>query len=290
MRAKKFFLHRPRDLAEAIALKAEHGDAATFHAGGTELLVALKAHVLRYEHVIDIKQIADLKGVRVREDGTISIGALTTHDSIANDPVVRASLPGYADLSEHVANIRVRIAGTLGGVLCFAEPHADAPTLLCALDAWVVLAGPAGTRDLPSRDFHLGEFFTAREDDEILTSIEIAPQSAGTRSAYRAFGHTERPAVGVGAVWSTDNPQRLSLWAGAISDRPTRLARAEEAAAALDERAADLSADEVWNRLRSAVVADAQDIDAHDDLHGGADYKRHLVSVLAERALKACLP
>ncbi len=286
MRAKRFFLHRPRSLADALALKAEHGEAATFHAGGTELLVALKAHVLRYEHVIDLKQIAELQGVRLRDDGTIGIGALTTHDAIANDPIVRDSLPGYAELSEHVANIRVRMAGTLGGVLCFAEPHADAPTMLCALDAWVVLAGPAGEREVPSRDFHLGEFVTARADDEILASIEIAPQSAGTRSAYRCFGHTERPAVGVAAVWSTDNARTLSLWAGAISARPTRLARAEQAAA---ELAADLPAAEIWRHLHPAVAADAQAIDAHDDLHGGADYKRHLVSVLAERALKACL-
>lgn len=287
MRAKKFFLHRPGSIEEAIALKVEHGDAAAFHAGGTELLVALKAHVLRYEHVIDLKQIAALKGVRLRSDGTIAIGSLTTHDTIANDPIVRESLPGYADLSEHVANIRVRIAGTLGGVLCFAEPHADAPTMLCALDAWVVLAGPDGEREVPSRDFHLGEFATAREEDEILASIDIAPQSAGTRSAYRAFGHTERPAVGVAAVWSADNPQRLSLWAGAISASPTRLARAEEVA---DGLSADLPAEEIWNHLRHAVAADAESIETHDDLHGGADYKRHLVSVLAERAIKACLP
>jgi carbon-monoxide dehydrogenase medium subunit len=287
MRPKKFFLHRPKDLDEAISLKAAHGDAATFHAGGTELLVALKAHVLRYEHVIDLKQIAALKGVRVRDDGTISIGSLTSHDTIANHPIIRESLPGYAELSEHVANIRVRIAGTLGGVLCFAEPHADAPTMLCALDAWVVLLGPGGEREVPSRDFHLGEFATAREDDEVLTSIEIAPQSPGTRSAYRSFGHTERPAGGVAAVWSSDNPQRLSLWAGAISASPVRLARAEEAAA---ELASDIPADAIWKHLRDAVAADAEAIDAHDDLHGGADYKRHLVSVLAERAIKACLP
>ncbi|ANN79684.1 FAD binding domain-containing protein [Bordetella flabilis] len=287
MRPKKFFLHRPKDLDEAIRLKAAHGDAATFHAGGTELLVALKAHVLRYEHVIDLKQIAALKGVRLRDDGTISIGSLTSHDTIANDPIIRDSLPGYAELSEHVANIRVRIAGTLGGVLCFAEPHADAPTMLCALDAWVVLLGPGGQREVPSRDFHLGEFATAREDDEVLASIEVAPQSTGTRSAYRSFGHTERPAVGVAAVWSTDNAQRLSLWAGAISASPVRLARAEEAA---EDLAAELPAEEIWTRLRDAVAADAVAIDAHDDLHGGADYKRHLVSVLAERAIKACLP
>lgn len=286
MRAKKFFLHRPNDLAEAIALKSQHGDAATFHAGGTELLVALKAHVLRYEHVIDIKQIPGLKGVSLGDDGTISIGALTTHDSIANDPIVRELLPAYAELSEHVANIRVRIAGTLGGVLCFAEPHADAPTMLCALDAWVVLAGPNGEREVPSRDFHLGEFATAREDDELMTAIRIAPPSAGTRSAYRAFGHTERPAVGVAAMWSVDNPQRLSLWAGAICASPTRLKRAEDVAATLG---IELSADEICSRLRPAVRADAEEIDAHDDLHGAADYKRHLVWVLAERAIRACL-
>jgi len=286
MRAKNFFLHQPKSLDEAIAIKVEHGDDATFHAGGTELLVALKAHVLRYEHVIDLKHIAELKGVRLGSDGTISIGSLTTHDRIANHPIIRKSLPGYADLSEHVANIRVRIAGTLGGVLCFAEPHADAPTMLCALDAWVVLAGPNGLREVPSRDFHLGEFATARTQDEILASIEVAPQSAGTHSAYRAFGHTERPAVGVAAVWSLDNAVRLSLWAGAITARPTRLMRAEEMALSI---APHLPHAAIWESLRPAVAADAQEMEAHDDLHGGADYKRHLVSVLAERALKACL-
>lgn len=287
MRPARFTLHRPASLAAALALKAEHGDAAAFHAGGTELLVALKARVLRYEHVIDIKHVEELRGIRVRSDGTLSIGALCTHHAIANDPTVRRLLPGYAELSEQVANIRVRVAGTIGGVLCFAEPHADAPTLLCALDAWLVLAGPDGEREVPSRDFHLGEFATARRDGELLVSVEIAPQSDGTRSAYRCFGHTERPAVGVAAAWSTDNPLRLSLWAGALTAAPVRLARAEEAAQGLPP---GLDRTATWDRLRPAVVADADGIDTHDDLHGGADYKRHLVTVLAQRALEACLP
>jgi carbon-monoxide dehydrogenase medium subunit len=287
MRPPRFTLHRPSTLAEAVALKTRFGDAATYHAGGTELLVALKARVLRYEHVIDIKQIDGLRAIRVRSDGTLSIGALCSHHVIANHPTVRELLPGYAALSEQVANIRVRVAGTLGGVLCFAEPHADAPTMLCALDAWVVLAGPEGEREVPSRDFHLGEFATARRDDELMASIEVAPQSDGTRSAYRCFGHTERPAVGVAAVWSVDNPQRLSLWAGALTAAPVRLARAEEAGAELDPH---LPREAIWERLHPAVAADAQAIETHDDLHGGADYKRHLVTVLAQRALEACLP
>jgi carbon-monoxide dehydrogenase medium subunit len=287
MRPARFTLHRPKSLAQALELKARLGDAAAFHAGGTELLIALKARVLRYEHVIDIKQVAELHGIRVRSDGTLSIGALCTHDTIANDPTVRALLPAYAELSEQVANIRVRIAGTLGGVLCFGEPHADAPTMLCALDAWVVLAGPGGEREVPSRDFHLGEFVTARQEDEMLVSIEVAAQSAGTRSAYRCFGLAERPAVGVAAVWSTDNPQRLSLWAGAITAAPVRLALAEEAAGRLSP---DVPNEAAWEALRPAIAADAERIEAHDDLHGGADYKRHLVTVLAQRAIEACLP
>jgi aerobic carbon-monoxide dehydrogenase medium subunit len=287
MRPARFILHRPTSLQEALELKARHGAAATFHAGGTELLVALKARVLRYEHVIDIKQLPELRHIRVRSDGTLSIGALCTHHRIANDPLVRELLPGFAELSGQVANIRVRVAGTIGGVLCFGEPHADAPTMLCALDAWVVLVGPSGEREVPLRDFHLREFSTAREDDEILVSIEVAPQSSGTRSAYRCFGHAERPAVGVAAVWSTDNPQRLSLWAGAIAAAPLRLAQAEEAA---DRLAPDLPGASVWQNLQDPVAADAARIDTHDDLHGGADYKRHLVSVLAQRALEACLP
>ncbi|VTU30907.1 FAD binding domain-containing protein [Variovorax sp. RA8] len=287
MRPPRFELHRPTALAQAIALKAEFGDAAAFHAGGTELLIALKARVLSYEHVIDIKRVDELRGIRLRSDGTLSIGALCTHHAIANDPLVRELLPGYAHLSDHVANIRVRMAGTIGGVLCFGEPHADAPTMLCALDAWVVLAGPQGQREVPSREFQEGEFATVRQDDEILVSIEIAPQSPGTRSAYRCFGHTERPAVGVAAVWSSDGWQRLSLWAGAITASPTRLAQAEEAAARL---APDLPPEEIWRALAPAVTADAAGIDAHDDLHGGADYKRHLVTVLAQRAIEACLP
>jgi carbon-monoxide dehydrogenase medium subunit len=286
MRPARFQLHRPTSLRDALALKAEHGDAAAFHAGGTELLVALKARVLQYDHLIDIKQIPELRSIRARDDGTLVIGALSTHHAIANDPLVRKLLPGYAELSEQVANIRVRVAGTIGGVLCFAEPHADAPTLLCALDAQLALAGAGGERKVASREFHVGEFTTARQDDELLVSIEVPPQPAGSTAAYRCFGQTERPAVGVAAVWSPARPQRLSLWVGAITGVPTRLAQSEEAASRLPQ---GLTAQEVWQRLSPVVTAEAARLEAHDDLHGGAEYKRHLVTVLAQRAIEACL-
>jgi len=286
MRPARFTLHRPASLHEALALKAQLGDAATFHAGGTELLVALKARVLQYDHVIDIKQLEELRSIQQLDDGTLRIGALCSHYVIANDPLVRRHLPGYAHLSEHVANIRVRVAGTLGGVLCFAEPHADAPTMLCALDARLVLTSTRAQRTVPSRAFHVGEFSTAREDDELLVTIEIPPQLPGDRSAYRPFGHTERPAVGVAAVWSAQGAQRLRLWVGAIAAVPTALAQTEEAAQSLPPNA---SFDAAWRALEPVVSAEADQLTAHDDLHGSADYKRHLATVLTKRVLEECL-
>lgn len=286
MRLMPFELLRPTSLEDALAYKAVYGDEAAFHAGGTELLVALKAHVLRYEYIIDLKQVPELRGIRHTTDGTLVIGALATHHAIANDTLVRTMVPGYAELSENVANIRVRMAGTLGGVLCFAEPHADAPTMLCALNAQLVLIGQEGERRLPVREFQLGEFTTARRDDEVLVAIEIPAQKDGVTSAYRCFGHTERPAVGVAAVWSRMGVQRLSLWTGAITGTPLQLVRTEQAASALS---GDTDLSSVWTVLEPVLREEAGEIDAHDDLHGGGDYKRHLVVEMAHRALQGCL-
>lgn len=286
MRPHRFALHRPASVREALALKARHGDEASFYAGGTELLVALKARVLRYEHLIDLKPLAELRAIEAKEDGTLVIGALCTHHAIATNPLVRKLLPAYAELSEQVGNIRVRVTGTIGGVLCFAEPHADAPTLLAALDARVRLSGLEGERTVPSREFHLGEFTTARRDDELLLAIEVPPLGDGNRAAYRCFRHTERPAVGVAAVWKPRAPRRLDLWVGAIAAVPTRMTKSENAAMRLP---AELRAGEAWESLRPVVEEEAQALEATDDLHGSADYKRHLAAVLAQRALEACL-
>ena len=259
----RFELHRPARIEEALALRARLGDDATFYAGGTELLVALKARVLRYGHLVDLKRIDALRGIVLREDGTLAIGALATHHEIASHPHVRERQPAYAALSADVANIRVRAAGTLGGNLCFAEPHADPPALLCALEARVVLAGVDGERTLPMREFILGEFTTARADGELLLRVEIPPLPPGASAAYRAFGQLERPAVGVAALRAPGG--HVQLWVGAIAGRPVPLACAPEEAAAA-----------------------AGALEAHDDLHGSAEYKRHLVGVLARRAAEAC--
>lgn len=279
----RFNLHRPASVAEALALLGEHGDDASPYAGGTELLIAMKARVVRFAHIVDIKRIDALRGVAARDDGGVSIGALCTHHELANDPLVRERMPAYAELSANVANIRVRAAGTIGGNLCFAEPHADPPAMLCALGAEVVLAGPAGERSLPMQDFILGELTTARAEDELLRRIEVPGLPVGSRAAYRAFGHLERPAVGVAAVAvPSDKGHAWRFFAGAICGRPTALTQIEAAMAGLP--AADALA-----ALEAVAESAANALEAHDDLRGSADYKRHLVTVLARRTARAVL-
>jgi aerobic carbon-monoxide dehydrogenase medium subunit len=283
MLPRRFNLHRPERIADAVALLAEYGDDASPYAGGTELLIAMKARVLSYAHIVDLKGIAELRGVCMRGDGGLSIGPLSTHHALANDPLVRERLPAYAKLSANVANIRVRATGTLGGNLCFAEPHADPPAMLCALNAELVLASPAGERRMLLRDFVLGELSTARATDEILVRIEVPGLPAGTRAGYRAFGHLERPAVGVAAVavpLAKGYDWRLRV--GSICGRPTALPDLERAMRGLP-------ADDALAILAEGAEEAAAHVEADDDIRGSAEYKRHLVGVLARRAARAAL-
>lgn len=279
----RFELHRPRSIPEAIALLERHGEEASPYAGGTELLVAMKARVVRVAHVVDLKGIAALRGIEPIAGGGLAIGALATHHEIARDALVRDRFPAYAELSGNVANIRVRVAGTIGGNLCFAEPHADPPALLCALGAGVVIEGARGRRTLPVEKFLLGEFTTALEPAELLISIAVPAMPEGARAAYRAFGHLERPAAGIAALAVPEaGALRWSFWAGSVSGHPVRLE-------ALEAALAGKPAAEALAGLDAAAEAAVQGLQASDDLHGSAEYKRHLAAVLAGRAARACL-
>lgn len=275
-----FIHHRPERLAGVFDALAKHGDDAAVYAGGTELLLALKARVLRYEHLIDIKRVKELTGIRL-ENGMLVIGALTTHHQIANSELVKANAPAYAALSEGVANIRVRAAGTLAGNLAFAEPHSDPPSLLAAMDASVTLVSPGATRSVPMREFIVSEFTTVREENELITEIRIPATGAGEGYAYRKFGHLERPAVGASAgCLIAEGKASYRLWFGAIGDRPLHAGEIENAIEGTPVAA-------LHDVLPRAAEDFASKIAATSDLHGSADYKQHLASVLIQRALRA---
>jgi carbon-monoxide dehydrogenase medium subunit len=274
----RFEYLRPRKFDAALEYLDRYGEGAAPYAGGTELLLALKARVLRYDCLVDLKRISELVGIR-EEGDEIVVGALSTHHVIATDAIMRQRLPAYAELSANIANIRVRVAGTIGGNLCFAEPHADPPALLAAYGARLLLRSPSGEREINAADFIEGEFTTSRKENEILSAIRIPVPQPGAKFCYRSFGHLERPAVGVAAGYVPDSAgAHYRVWIGAIAGRPIRLDGLERALDGVPAR-------NLNDVVPEAAQTAAQSLPATSDLHGSADYKRHLAAVFVRRAL-----
>jgi carbon-monoxide dehydrogenase medium subunit len=255
-----FRLHRPVTLDEALTLRADLGEGAALYAGGTELLLAMKLGMLSYDDLIDVKRLRELRGLE-RGDGVVRIGAGVTHRELEG----LADVPALAALERNVANVRVRAAGTLGGNLAFAEPHADPPALLTALGARVELAGAGGTRELAVDDFVLGAYETALAEDEIMTAI-VVPTRA--RAVYDKFQVLERPAVGVALALAPDGA--LVVVIGAVDERPIRVPLG------------GVDPDDAEAIAGAAMEA----VDPVDDLSGSAEYKRHLTGVLVRRGLQ----
>jgi len=280
MQPRPFEFHSPASLDDALALAQRFEDDCLFFAGGTEAMVGMKERVIDAGHVINLKRIQALRELRV-DNGRLTIGALITHQEIADSALVRDALPGYAALSDQIANIRVRSAGTLAGNLCFAEPNADPPPMLAALDAHVELLGPQGVRQVSVRDFFEGPYDTVREDAECMTRIVIPTQS-GCRSAYRKVAFLNRPSAGVAAVRTVaDGTPAWEVWAGSITGMPQRL---DHVCACLNDHDA---VDKV--QLIHAAAQDMAPLDVMEGVYGCAAYRKHLVAVLAVRSSLACL-
>jgi len=274
-----FELHRPSTVAEAAALLGDRPDAMLY-AGGTELLLLMKAGLVRPADVIDVKRIADLGGLG-DDNGGLAIGATVTHRALERSPSVRARWPLVAGVAAHVANVRVRNVGTVGGNLAFADPHSDLATLFLVFDATVRLASASGARELALADFVRGPYETARRPDEVLAAVRLDPWPPRTVGVYVKFGLHERPTLGLALALTLGAGDRITaarLAVGCVSPRPHRIAAAEGALAGqplgeLEGLATDVG----------ALAAGA--VDPVSDLHGGSDYKRELTRVFVRRAL-----
>jgi carbon-monoxide dehydrogenase medium subunit len=276
---KPFALSEPTSVAEASALLARHGEGARLYAGGTELILAMKEGLLHYDVLVNVKTVAGLAGVRPGRDGAVEIGAATSHRRIEQDAAVRERFPAIARMEGDVANVRVREVGTLGGNLCFAEPHSDPGTLLQVFDASARIERKGGARTIPLEQLFVGPFETCLEGDELLTAVTVPPLPPRSAAAYLKFGYLERPSVGVGvAVTLQDGGvagARIAV--GCVGPAPRRMREAEAllAGKAVGESLAALGeAGRIAGRAADAV----------SDLHGSAEYKTHLVGVLLRRA------
>src|SRR5437762_4073265 len=280
---RPFELSEPTSVAEASELLARHGDAARIYAGGTELILAMKEGLVHYEHLVNVKTIPGLAGVRL-DAGTLRLGAATSHRALERDPLVRQHFPAVARMEADVANVRVREVGTLGGNLCFAEPHADPGTLLQVFDATARIEKKGSARTIPLEGLFVGPFETCLEGDELLTEIVVPPLAPRSAAVYLKFGFLERPSVGVGvAVTLADGhvaDARIAV--GSVGPVPRRMRDAE--ARLQDRPVADSEA-----ALAEAGRIAARPSDALTDPHGPAEYKEHLVGVLLRRAFQAAL-
>jgi carbon-monoxide dehydrogenase medium subunit len=279
-----FELHRPESLEEATELSTRYGEDAAFYCGGTELLLLLKLGFASFGHLIDLKRIEELRGVRA-ENGTLVVGATVSHRELERSQLLHERLPAMAKMERSVANLRVREVGTLGGNLCFSDPHSDPATFLLAVDAEVECRrGDGAARRLPIGDFVVGPYQTSLEHGELLTAVRIPSLPDGASVAHAKFSFHERPTATVAClgrvVGGVLAEARVAV--GSVGARPIRSPAAE---AALTGAPVD-ALDDVLSTAGERAAEDAAPV---DDATGSADYKAQLVKVLVERTFREAL-
>jgi carbon-monoxide dehydrogenase medium subunit len=284
MPLRRFTIDQPKTVKETAEMLSQYGENGRLYAGGTELLLAMKHDLLRYDHLVDVKGLPELNTIESRNH-SLHIGATVTHRAIEKSAVVREIVPVLANLAHNVANVRVRATGTLGGNLCFAEPHSDPATLLLALEAHVHVQGRGKQRILEMDELITGAYETALAPDELLLAIDIPLASKTKRAAYLKFQIKERPTLGLALVLDLDesgrNVTKARAVVGSVSAKP---ARSDQADALLVG-----ARDKVEKQLADAAQLLADAADPVDDLEGSAEYKRHLIGVYLRRAFVKAL-
>jgi len=269
----------PSSLQEAISLLGQHGDDAKLLAGGHSLIPAMKLRLQEPKYLVDISRLPDMRGIR-EQGGQLVIGALTLHADVATSDVVRRGVPGLAEAAERIGDVQVRNRGTIGGSVAHADPNADYPVILLALNASFVLTGPNGSRTVAADDFFVDLFTTTLDPSEVVTEVHV-PGAAG--SAYAKFPHPASGylVVSCGAVLTKDasgNCASARVAVGGLAGKPVRATTVESALAGKPLNADTIAA-------ASAHAADGTDPD--DDLFAPAIYKRHIASVYTRQALES---
>jgi carbon-monoxide dehydrogenase medium subunit len=281
-----FAYDRASSVEEALGLLIEHGADAKLIAGGQSLLPLMKLRLARPDRLIDIGRIESLRGVREAPDGRLAIGSLTTYAQLLEDSRV-TGLALMADALPRIADVLVRNRGTIGGAIAHADPAADMPALLLALEAEVVVrSAHRGERVVPITEFFEGAFATALAPDELLTEVRLPSPSGSYGSAYQVL---EQPAsgfaiAGVAAVIGqtgsgedgTFDDVRVAVTG--VGDAPYRATSVEDAL-----RGSKLGS----AAIGSAVAGICEGVDVQGDIHADSTYRAAMAGVMARRALEA---
>jgi len=270
----------PTTIDEAISLLAEHGENAKLLAGGHSLLPLMKLRFAQPTHVVDLRRIPSLRGIR-RDGGTLIIGAMTTYVELAASSDVRDVAPIIADAASQIGDPQVRNRGTIGGSLAHADPSADLPTVILALGATIVAAGPDGRRTIGAEAFFRELFTTSLDAKEILAEIRVPISTARSGSAYAKHPHpaSRFALVGVAATLDLERMgervERVRVAVSGFGNAPLRAIKVEEA---LVGRTAD----------PDTIAVAAMELDASPETGGDGStaYKVQLARVCADLALR----
>jgi carbon-monoxide dehydrogenase medium subunit len=279
--SSSFEYSRATSLDDALAkLRASNGEGK-FIAGGHSLVPLMKLRLSEPKALIDIARIPGLAGIR-EKDGKIEIGAGTVHHDVASSALVQKACPALAECAASIGDPQVRNRGTLGGSIAHADPAADYPAALLALDAEVHVKGPNGWRIVKAADFFQGLFTVNLAPDEIIAGVQFAPvKSAAYAKLHQRASHFA--IVGVAAAMDVENGviQSARIGVTGASAHATRLTDVESALAGKPASAATVEA------AAKGAGAKLQDVNA--DIHASEEYRRAMVAVFTERALKGAL-
>jgi carbon-monoxide dehydrogenase medium subunit len=268
---------RPSTVDEAIALLTRHGDQAKVLAGGHSLIPAMKLRLAQPKIVIDIGRLAALRYIR-ETGGAVAIGAMTTHQEIAASKVLRDRSPLLAETAASIGDLQVRNKGTIGGSLAHADPAADYPAAILALDAEIDLVGPRGRRTVQAAAFFIDLLQTAVASDELLVEIRV-PATAKTT----AYEKTEQKASGfaLAGVAVVMGPDGVRVGVTGIAATAYRAVGVERALAG--ERSPSAQA------IARAAAHAADGVAPLGDIHASPEYRAHLAQVNTRRAIERAL-
>lgn len=278
---RSFAFLRPRTLEEAVSQLSAYDGEARVLAGSTALTIMLRQGLIEPAALVSILGIDGLREIR-DDGGSLSLGALVTHREAERSALVGTAIPVLADTFSKVANVRVRNAATVGGVLAEADYASDPPAVFVGLDSVIEVYGPSGNRTIPAREFFHGFYETALDPFEIVTGVRVAVPPLNTAAVYKKYvsrSSEDRPCVGVFARATAAQEGTCSgvrVVVGAAAETPRTFSEIEA-----------LAEGTTLDTTTVATVADryADAIDTLEDMRGSAWYRKEMVRVWVRRAL-----
>jgi aerobic carbon-monoxide dehydrogenase medium subunit len=274
-----FAYHRPGSLNETFGLLAQHGEDARVVAGGHSLIPMMKLRLARPEHLVDLQDLEQLRGIRTEPDAVI-IGAMATQHELIGSELLAAKYPIIRETALQIADPQVRYCGTLGGNVANGDPGNDMPALMMTLGASYQLEGPSGAREVAASEFYQGAYFTALEPGEILTAISIPAPAAGHGYAYEKLKRKVGDyATAAAAVMLTMAGGKVASCAIGLTNLHETPLLATDAANAVIGTSLDAAT------LKKAAAAAEAIMSPAADARGPIEYRKHVGGIMVTRAL-----